>query len=181
MNKQKANELVSCRLTQHLEGVRQGWLGVWDAIVSAVTRNKRYSLAVPYEVSFLARGEATVRIAKLKISNSTDFEPKVECSNEKDINGSFQSRVYKWFVSCFGPKLGTEIERSHRFLEEALELVQVIGCSREEAHNLVDYTYNRYIGELDQEIGGVMTTLAVLCEITNKDMQKWRFIIVCQR
>mgnify|MGYP006958842284 CR=1 FL=1 len=54
-------------------------------------------------------------------------------------------------------------ERSHRFLEEALELVQACGCSASEAHQLVDYVFGRAVGHASQEAGGVMVTLAALC------------------
>ncbi|WP_421983411.1 hypothetical protein [Roseibium sp.] len=54
-------------------------------------------------------------------------------------------------------------ERNHRFLEEAIELVQSTGCTRSEAHQLVDYVYDRPTGRPHQEAGGVMVTLAALC------------------
>jgi hypothetical protein len=62
------------------------------------------------------------------------------------------------------------IERNHRFLEEALELVQANGCTREDAHALVDYTFGRPVGELAQEVGGVLVTLAALCNAIGCDM-----------
>ena len=76
----------------------------------------------------------------------------------------FQTAVSRWLVACFGVKIADDkIERNHRFLEEALELVQAGGCTSSEAHQLVDYVFNRPIGELEQEVGGVMLTLAALC------------------
>ncbi len=44
------------------------------------------------------------------------------------------------------------------------ELVQAVGTSREDALRLVEYVYTRPVGELRQEIGGVMVTLAALAE-----------------
>jgi Ni2+-binding GTPase involved in maturation of urease and hydrogenase len=86
---------------------------------------------------------------------------------------SFQERVQPWLIACFGELIaGDKEERNHRFLEEALELVQASGCSREEAHQLVDYVYNREIGEQHQEVGGVMVTLAALCLANKLDMHK---------
>ncbi|MGZ4968070.1 MAG: hypothetical protein ACXV8O_01525 [Methylobacter sp.] len=58
---------------------------------------------------------------------------------------------------------GDKEERSHRFLEESLELVQACGCTKSEALQLVDYVYGRPAGEPYQEVGGVMVTLAALC------------------
>lgn len=76
----------------------------------------------------------------------------------------FQYRVKPWMDVCFGPLIsGDKVERNHRFLEEALELVQSTGCTQSEAHQLVDYVYGRDIGDPAQEVGGVMVTLAALC------------------
>ncbi|WP_283196567.1 hypothetical protein [Rhizobium sp. BT04] len=85
---------------------------------------------------------------------------------------SFQMRVHKWMLVCFGAEVTADIpERSHRFLEEALELTQSIGCTREEAHQLVDYVFDRPAGVPGQEVGGVMLTLAALCEPAGLDMR----------
>lgn len=85
--------------------------------------------------------------------------------------GSFQSRVQPWMMACFGPEISADvIERNHRFLEEALELVQAKGCTASEAHQLVDYVFGRPAGEPEQEVGGVMVTLAALCLAAGLDM-----------
>lgn len=54
-------------------------------------------------------------------------------------------------------------ERRHRFLEEAIELAQASGCTREDARIIVDYVFDRPAGAQEQEVGGVMVTLAALC------------------
>jgi hypothetical protein len=85
----------------------------------------------------------------------------------------FQERVDVWLLACFGSEISRDkIERNHRFLEEALELVQSAGCTKSEAHQLVDYVYGRDIGEMSQEIGGVMNTLAAPCLAHGHDMTK---------
>jgi len=84
---------------------------------------------------------------------------------------SFQTRVYDWLLHCFGQKTALDkVERNHRFLEESLELVQACGCSAGEAHQLVDYVFGRPDGEVSQECGGVMITLASLCAAQDIDM-----------
>ncbi|WP_426291187.1 hypothetical protein [Sphingomonas sp. TWP1-3-1] len=84
---------------------------------------------------------------------------------------AFQQRVQPWLVACFGEMIaGDREERNHRFLEEALELVQACGCSASEAHQLVDYVYGRDVGDPQQEVGGVMVTLAALCLANGLDM-----------
>jgi hypothetical protein len=86
---------------------------------------------------------------------------------------SFQQRVQPWMMACFGPEIaGDRTERNHRFLEEALELVQSCGATQEEARHLVDYVYGRPAGETAQEIGGVMVTLAALCLAHGFDMHE---------
>ncbi|BDR10708.1 hypothetical protein CTR2_R40460 [Comamonas thiooxydans] len=84
---------------------------------------------------------------------------------------AFQQRVQPWMMACFGAEISADrIERNHRFLEEALELVQSCGCTASEAHQLVDYVYGRPWGEPAQEAGGVMVTLAALCLANGLDM-----------
>ena len=51
---------------------------------------------------------------------------------------NYQSLVNDWMQACFGPEISADkTERNHRFLEEALELVQSIGCTQSEAHQLI--------------------------------------------
>jgi NTP pyrophosphatase (non-canonical NTP hydrolase) len=85
----------------------------------------------------------------------------------------FQSRVAPWMQACFGAEISSDrIERNHRFLEEALELVQSNGCTENEAHQLVAYVYGRDQGDVNQEVGGVMVTLAALCLASGIDMHE---------
>lgn len=84
---------------------------------------------------------------------------------------TFQSEVNRWLLVCFGEAIARDkTERNHRFLEEALETVQAGGCTASEAHQLVDYVFNRPVGELWQEVGGAMNTLAALCLAYDLDM-----------
>ncbi|HVZ60649.1 MAG TPA: hypothetical protein VG892_07670 [Terriglobales bacterium] len=87
--------------------------------------------------------------------------------------GNFQARVQPWMLACFGSEIAADkIERNHRFLEEAIELVQSCGCTRSEAHQLIDYVFDRPVGERGQEVGGVMVTLAALCLAQAIDMDR---------
>jgi hypothetical protein len=84
---------------------------------------------------------------------------------------NFQSRVHAWMLECFSLDITFDgTERNHRFLEESLELVQSLGCTKSEALQLVDYVYGRPKGAPVQEIGGVMVTLAALCSAHHADM-----------
>jgi hypothetical protein len=83
----------------------------------------------------------------------------------------FQACVRPWLLACFGAEIAADrTERNHRFLEEAIELVQACGCTASEAHQLVDYVFGRPVGEPAQEVGGVMVTLAALCLAHGMDM-----------
>lgn len=76
---------------------------------------------------------------------------------------SFQARVLAWGGATFGSEsVRDPVERNHRFLEESLELVQSLGCTASEAHQLVEYVYGRPVGDPVQEFGGVAVTLALL-------------------
>lgn len=101
-----------------------------------------------------------------------DFENLIrEAAATISAPGGFQKRVYDWMLVCFGAEIAADrMERNHRFLEEALELVQACGCTASEAHQLVDYTFGRPIGEKVQEVGGVIVTAAALCSAQGIDM-----------
>ncbi len=83
---------------------------------------------------------------------------------EKLPRASYQMRVYAWLIACFGQAVTFDrMQRNHRFLEEALELVRSLGCTREDAHILVDFEYDRKAGDPQQEVGGSLLTLAAIC------------------
>lgn len=83
----------------------------------------------------------------------------------------FQDRVAPWMQACFGPEVsGDKLERGDRFLEEALELLQSGNYPRERIAALTDYVFDRPQGEINQEVGGVMVTLAAYCLAFGLDM-----------
>jgi NTP pyrophosphatase (non-canonical NTP hydrolase) len=86
---------------------------------------------------------------------------------------SFQHRVWQWVVACFPTSVQLDVqERNHRFLEEALELAQANACTREEAQQLVEYVFGRPTGDVRQEVGGVLVTLAALCNAIDVSMDE---------
>jgi len=122
----------------------------------------------------LATTEATDAIARDVIwpePNDTATAVFDDAIAPTEVALPFQARVQPWMMECFGAEIAADrIERNHRFFEEATELVQANGMTRSEAHQLVDYTFDRPIGELHQEVGGVMVTLAALCLASGQDM-----------
>lgn len=86
---------------------------------------------------------------------------------------TFQARVKPWLHECFGPEISADRpERNDRFIEEALELVQASGYTAERAHQLVEYVFSRPQGDINQEVGGVMITLAAHCLAHGVDMHQ---------
>lgn len=82
----------------------------------------------------------------------------------------FQEHVRDWTRNTFGDEIAENtLERNHRFLEESLELVQSMGCTKTEALLLVDYVFDREVGDPPQEVGGVMLTLMALCAAAELD------------
>lgn len=116
---------------------------------------------LPGEPDAMIRNNYQVRLLIRERTNVTEAIP----------DPTFQQRVLPWLIETFGAKIASDItERNQRFLEEALELVQSTGCTSREAHELVDYVFNRPAGAPYQEVGGVMVTLAGLCLATGLDM-----------
>ena len=76
-------------------------------------------------------------------------------------------RVRNWLAEVFGkPALFDVEERGLRFGEEALELIQSLGVTREQALALVKQVFDKEPGEPRQELGGTLVTLASLCAVT---------------
>lgn len=69
-------------------------------------------------------------------------------------------RMRRWLKAVAPQDYNDVEERAIRFGEEALELMQVEGVTADAAHQLVDYVFSRPVGEREQEIGGVLVTLA---------------------
>lgn len=85
---------------------------------------------------------------------------------------TFQQGVAKWMEECFVASLYSNMtERGDRFLEEVLEMLQAHGYPFERISTLADYVYKRPVGDPEQEVGGVMITLAGFCYIAGHDMQ----------
>lgn len=118
-------------------------------------------------------GELKEKLAKeYPDTNGVSFRQGFDAAMEVQLPVlEFQNKVADWLLKCFGEEISHDkIERNHRFLEESLELVQSIGCTKSEAHQLVEYVFNRPSGEAFQEIGCVMVSLAALCYANKFDM-----------
>ena len=84
----------------------------------------------------------------------------------------FQRRVLEWFEACFSAQMAKKRKRRlYAFFEEANELIQSGGMTREEAHAMVDHVFNREPGEFSQEVAGVFTTLCMVANSHDIDLE----------
>lgn len=75
----------------------------------------------------------------------------------------YQSAADLWILSVLGEKVRDDkMERAYRLIEEALELAQACGASKADVLALADYVFARPAGEIEQEVGGLLITLACL-------------------
>jgi hypothetical protein len=85
----------------------------------------------------------------------------------------FQQRATDWARECFGEQNLSHLRlRAARFLEEAIELAQAHGLTVDDVMNVAEYVCNRPPGDPIQETGGVIVTLAVLCEVAGIHMTR---------
>jgi hypothetical protein len=84
---------------------------------------------------------------------------------------TFQERVGQWVVACFGDIVACdELERMDRAVEEFYEGLQARNYPRERLSALENYTWSRPVGEITQEFGGIMMTLAAWAQAIGLDM-----------
>jgi len=104
-------------------------------------------------------------------TETPDYESDVDSLKEW---AAFQQGVDVWMDECFGAEIKTDqLERADRFIEEALELSQTFpDFGAERAHALVDYVFSRTVGNRPQEVGGVMVTLAALCNASQVSIEE---------
>lgn len=87
-----------------------------------------------------------------------------------------QIEVAKWVAETFtNEQLMNQRVRCLRFIEEAFELVQALGLSKEAVVSVMDMTYSREPGVPTQEFGGVGITLLALatsCGVNADDLEE---------
>jgi hypothetical protein len=80
-----------------------------------------------------------------------------------------QARVAVWTRACFGDAHLRDLRvRGMRLLEEAIEFAQSVGVSKDKSSELLNYVYNRPIGEPIQELGGVAVTFLAAATALNQ-------------
>lgn len=104
----------------------------------------------------------------IQFSAAGEGAETIDCADLKNglLAGSYQQRAAEWLEHCFGETGSPDRKkkRAWRFFEESIELAQALGVTKDEWKQLLDRTYSRETGEVHQEVGGVMLTLAGVCE-----------------
>jgi hypothetical protein len=73
---------------------------------------------------------------------------------------ALQDRAGAWVKKTFGhPIFDSKHERAMRVLEEAIELAQAEGVDKAQVKHLVDFVFNKPVGDIAQEAAGVGFTL----------------------
>lgn len=85
--------------------------------------------------------------------------------NKICINKSlpFKTQVQFFMDKCFGDDAYDKKNRIHRLLEEVIELAQATEVTPNHIIELIDHVYGKPVGGLNEEVGGVMVTLAGVC------------------
>lgn len=99
----------------------------------------------------------------------TDQPLASNLSAHPDLRG-YQDRVSAAHHALFHDDPTDVAERVARFFEEAVETCQAFGLDFADAHHLVNYTYDRPVGEPAKEIGASLLTLASLCVVAGYDL-----------
>ena len=141
-------------------------------LLATDSHDRKTNVCHCYESRLAAESDGTRCYDCPNVFQKEESSTEIPVKEESLVRG-FQSRVEPWLIECFGEAVANDSqERSHRFLEEALELVQATGCTEDEAVALVKYVYGRPVGEPSQEVGGAMVTLAALCQANGLDMHQ---------
>lgn len=80
-----------------------------------------------------------------------------------------QAVVLGWATRVFGSCTSSIKERALRLLEESIEVAQAAGLSEDTVRRMVDRVYFRSMGNLREEMGGLLVTALAMCEALGVD------------
>lgn len=100
----------------------------------------------------------------------------VEMDDDVESPRDLRQALYQqWVEATFGPDHANSLpQRGTRFFEEACELYQVCGGDRAMAHRLLDFVFNKPLGEIAKEIGdvgGTLLSVASLAGVSADDQE----------
>ncbi len=142
----------------------------------------------PFYVQQLAEMERQLEIAKYTEAELRSLERRFE--DEKAIRrrteeqlaevknqladarkaAQWQKKMVLWVESRLGINAMDPHERTLRFAEESIELMQACGLQTPEVARICSHVFSRPCGVVDQEIGGVISTLLTLSDAHNCNM-----------
>lgn len=106
----------------------------------------------------------SIRLQMIDLQDEA-YEKGLERGKAEQARFTRQQQILQWACATFGAATADNTtERTQRFAEEAVELVQAVGLSKEAMLNLVEYVYSRPAGKINQEIGQVGVSLLALAE-----------------
>jgi hypothetical protein len=117
------------------------------------------------------KGETWIEVSEPNFIGTSpeNYEQVFRVKPRKEV--PYQERVKDWIGSTFSEEAVTDIpERCHRFIEEAIELVQALGMPKDDIIRHIVRTYSRPVGDPVQEVGGVMVTLNGLATAAGIDV-----------
>ena len=93
---------------------------------------------------------------------------RVSCMN----NSYFQQVILTWASAHFPKAYNQRDERIARFFEEALELAQAWGMSKDEVLKFVDVVYSKPVGDDIVEMADAHLCLMALAEFSGNDLDQ---------
>lgn len=94
-----------------------------------------------------------------------------EMASERQALGGLQEWVAGWLKLTLGVEsLDNLRERAFRFIEEAMELAQACGVTRDEAQKLHSAVYEQRSGQFRKELGDAHLTLLALADTLRIDL-----------
>lgn len=137
-----------------------------------ITRETAEDLNLPMQDDRIKRIFAVMDENPYAITKWLATEIKDMLDPDRVPGKSFQERATVWALQCFGDDSVHSLpERFDRFLEEAIEFAQSVGYRHGQVQKILDYVYDdKQPGEPEQELGGVMVTLGVLCQSADLNM-----------
>jgi hypothetical protein len=73
-------------IQQSIQAHRTGWLGAWDALVSAITGKPRFTFTQPITISWWARHGANVVVNGVQVETNNELKQCQEYFNGHQAN-----------------------------------------------------------------------------------------------
>ncbi|MFG1376109.1 hypothetical protein [Xanthobacter autotrophicus] len=145
-----------------------------DDIFAQISRIQSERDAARAQVTVLQEANNRAVDESRAARHAADFLRERICALALAIDApDFQPRTDTFMQACFGATISADrLERGDRAAEEFFEMLQAADYPRERLLSLIAYVWSRPVGELHQEVGGVMVTLAAFCQAHGLDMHE---------